>query len=242
MLPAGRVASRRPLSASRTEYSSIPGSSMRPLQVVANVRTKSLGSVTAALLVGLAFSDGAASIGGKADDPAVAQVRTLTSSLLKSMRAGRSESMGERYRKLEPVIERTFAMPLMTRLSVGPNWAQFPQPQQQALVAAFSRYTIASYAHNFRSYDGQRFAIGDEVVHRGPEEVVRASIVRTNDSPANLLYLTVVVNGSWRIVDVYYNGISQLALHRADFASAIGSGGAPVLIAHLNKVSADLMR
>jgi phospholipid transport system substrate-binding protein len=178
----------------------------------------------------------------RAADRAAIEVKTLSASLLKSMRAGRSESMTERYRDLKPVIEEVFALPLMTRLSVGPSWARFSPRQQQALVKAFSRFTIANYAHNFRSFDGEKFQVDEKVVRRGPEEVVRAQIIPANDTPANLLYLMEKVDGLWRVVDVYYNGISQLALHRADFASAIGSGGAPVLIAHLNKVSDDLMK
>src|SRR5262249_8265574 len=38
-------------------------------------------------------------------DPAAVQVQTLSDALLKSMRAGSSESMADRYRALEPVIE-----------------------------------------------------------------------------------------------------------------------------------------
>jgi phospholipid transport system substrate-binding protein len=178
----------------------------------------------------------------RAAERAVIEVKTLSASLLKSMRAGRSESMTERYRDLKPVIEEAFALPLMTQLSVGPNWVKFQPQQQQALVSAFSRFTVANYAHNFRSFDGEKFQVDEKVVRRGPEEVVRAQIIPSNDTPANLLYLMEKVDGSWRIVDVYYNGISQLALHRADFASAVGSGGAAGLIAHLNKVSDDLMK
>ena len=193
-----------------------------------------LGACIIALAIG--------STDATAADRAVIEVQSLSASLLKSMRAGRSESMTERYRDLKPVIDEVFALPLMTRLSVGPSWARFSPQQQQALVKAFSRFTIANYAHNFRSFDGEKFQVDEKVVRRGPEEVVRAQLIPANDTPANLLYLMEKVDGLWRVVDVYYNGISQLALHRADFASAIGSGGAPVLIAHLNKVSDDLMK
>jgi phospholipid transport system substrate-binding protein len=206
------------------------------------VRRTLLRTAGATLLCGVVFGSALTSASATADDPAVAQVRALSASLLKSMRAGRSESMSDRYRSLRPVIEHAFALPLMTRLSVGPKWATFPPQQQKALVTAFSRYTIANYAHNFRSFDGQEFAVDARVVRRGPQEVVRASLIRSNRSPANLLYLMENVDGAWKIVDVYYNGISQLALHRADFASAVGSGGAPVLVEHLNKVSDDLMK
>jgi phospholipid transport system substrate-binding protein len=50
------------------------------------------------------------------------------------------------------------------------------------------------------------------------------------------------VNGTWKVIDVYFNGVSQLILHRTEFAEAIASGGPPALIAHLNKVSDGLMK
>jgi phospholipid transport system substrate-binding protein len=207
------------------------------------VRANLLSAAGAATLVGaLLFTSAAASTGITADDPAVVQVQTLCTALLKSMRAGRSESMNDRYRELKPIIEQVFALPLMTRLSVGSIWVKFPPGQQRALVTAFTRYTIANYAHNFRSFDGQKFEVDSRVLRRGPEKVVRASIIPSHQSPADLLYLMEKVYGGWKIVDVYYNGISQLALHRADFAGAIGSGGSPVLIAHLNKVTDNLMK
>lgn len=174
-------------------------------------------------------------------DPATSQVQTLTASLLKSMQAGSAISMTERYRNLEPVIKQVFGLPLMTRLSVGPEWANFPPEQQNALIAAFSRFTIANYAHNFRDFSGQRFEI-DDVVSRGEEKIVRTRIIPAHDTPVNLLYRMREVDGVWKVVDVYSNGVSELALRRDDFAAAIAAGGAPVLIAHLNKVSDDLMK
>ena len=75
-------------------------------------------------------------------DPAAMQVQTLTNSLFKSMQAGRTESMAERYRSLEPVIEQVFALPLVTRLAVGPGWANFSPEQQKAVIAAFTRSSL----------------------------------------------------------------------------------------------------
>ena len=50
------------------------------------------------------------------------------------------------------------------------------------------------------------------------------------------------VNGVWKVVDVYFNEVSQLILHRTEFAEAIASGGPPALTAHLNNVSDGLMK
>ena len=169
-----------------------------------------------------------------ASDPAVTQVQTLTDALLKSMRAGTTISMTERYKQLEPVIEKVFAMPLVTRLAVGPEWANFSADQQKALIAAYTRFTVANYAHNFHDFDGQKFEIDDNVLSRGDDKVVRTRVIPVHDVPVSLLYRMHEVDGTWKIIDVISDGVSQLALRRSDFAVAIAAGGAPALIAHLN--------
>jgi ceramide glucosyltransferase len=175
-------------------------------------------------------------------DPAANQVQTLNASLLKSMQASSKESMAERYRNLEPVIQQVFALPLVTRLSVGPQWTSFSPDQQAELITAFTRYTVANYAHNFRDFDGQKFEIDDNVASRGADKIVHTRFIPTHDTPVSLLYRMQEVDGTWKIVDVVSEGVSQLALRRTDFASAIAAGGAPTLITHLNKVSDDLMK
>lgn len=175
-------------------------------------------------------------------DPAEIQVQALTTSLSRSMRAGPAVSMAERYRILEPVIEQVFALPLMTRACVGSDWENFSPQQQKALIAAFSRFTIANYAYNFRDPDGKKFEIDDGVLNRGDDKIVQARLIFPYDTPARLLYRMRKVDGIWRVVDVYYNGVSELTLRRSDCSAAIASGGAPVLIAHLNNVSDSLTK
>jgi phospholipid transport system substrate-binding protein len=193
--------------------------------------------LTAVFCVPLADSARAAT-----SDPAVNPVQTLTDSLLKSMRAGTTMSMTERYKQLQPVIEQVFAMPLVTRLAVGPEWTNFPAEQQKALIAAYTRFTVANYAHNFHDFDGQKFEIDDNVLTRGDDKVVRTRVIPAHDVPVSLLYRMHEVDGSWRVIDVISDGVSQLALRRSDFAVAIAAGGAPALIAHLNKSSDALLK
>ena len=175
-------------------------------------------------------------------DPAAIQVQTLETALLKSMRAGSSISMTQRYHDLEPVIEQVFAMPLVTRLSVGPEWTNFSADQQKALIAAYTRFTVANYVHNFHDFSGQRFEMDDNVSGRGDDRVIRTRVIPAHDVPVSLLYRMRDVEGTWKVIDVISDGVSQLALRRSDFAVAIAAGGAPALIAHLDKASEGLMR
>jgi phospholipid transport system substrate-binding protein len=208
-------------------------SAMRSISVIARL---------ALLLAALSLVIATGTAQAAASDPAVAQVQTLNEALLKSMRAGSAQSMSERYRSLEPVIEQVFALPLITRLAVGPDWARFSPEEQKAVVAAFTRFTIASYAHNFRDFDGQKFELDENAATRGQDRIVRTRLIPAHDVPVSLLYRMHEVDGAWKVIDVYSNGVSELAVRRTDFAAALAAGGAPVLIAHLNKASDGLMK
>ena len=189
--------------------------------------------VTGALLVGAAYA---------LLDPAATQIESLDNALLASMKAGPTLTKAERYRQLAPVIERAFDLPVMTAFAVGFAWANFSSEEQQALIAAFTRLTIASYAHNFTSFDGERFEIQSDVAVRGVDKVVQTRLISPHSAPVNLMYRMRESAGSWKIIDVYYGAISQLTTRRADFAAPIASGGASGLIAHLNSLSDDLLR
>jgi phospholipid transport system substrate-binding protein len=174
-------------------------------------------------------------------DPAASQVQILTDTLLQSMQAGPAEPMTVRYHRLEPVISQVIDLPAMTRLAVGLQWNTFSPEQQSALIAAFGRFTVANYAHNFRDFSGQKFEIGD-VISRGEDKIVRGRILPAHDTPVNLLYRMREVNGAWKVIDVDSDGISELALRRDQFGAAIAAGGPPTLIAYLHKASDELMK
>ena len=115
-------------------------------------------------------------------------------------------------------------------------------PSKSRKLCAFTRFTVANYAHNFRSFVGEKFVIDDNVSSRGADKIVRTRVIPAHDTPVTLLYRMHEVDGSWKIVDVISDGVSELALRRTDFAAGIAAGGAPTLLAHLNKVSDDLMK
>lgn len=175
-------------------------------------------------------------------DAAAAAVQSLNASLLSSMQAGPQLSTTERYHRLEPVILKTFDLPLMTRLSVGPPWSTFSAEQQQAVVGAFTRLTIASYAHNFREFGGEKFTVDDAVASRESDKIVRSQIIPLHDAPATLVFRMRQSAGLWRIIDVFYDGVSELTMRRSDFSAAVAAGGATALINHINQVSDGLMK
>jgi phospholipid transport system substrate-binding protein len=172
----------------------------------------------------------------------VAQIEALDHALLESMHAGPAMNASDRYQMLAPAIERAFDLPAMTAFAVGGAWSTFTSAEQQATVGAFTRLTISSYAHNFRTFAGERFEVDPNAADRGPDKIVQCQLKLPHDAPVSLVYRMRASGGSWKIIDVYYGAISQLTTRRSDFAASLAAGGASTLIAHLNSLSDDLMK
>ena len=171
-------------------------------------------------------------------DPASSTVQGLNSGLIATMRAGTSGGQAGRARIIAPVIDRTFDIPLMTRLAVGPAWTGITPSNQSALVAAFRSLTIAQYARNFDSFGGESFALAPQVETRGADKLVRTTLVVPKGASEALGYRLRQSGGQWKIIDAYYrNSISQLATRRSEFARPLATGGAAALIAHLNRLA-----
>ena len=197
-------------------------------------------SLAAATLILLSLG-GQAAVAAQAD-PAAAQVEAFDNSLLAAMKAGKAVGAKGRARQLAPAVQRAFDLPSMTSFAVGPAWSQFTPAQKQQVIEAFTRLSVASWAHNFDSFSGEQFVIDPNVQTRGTDKVVQTKLTRPGSDPVSLIFRMRQVGGSWKIIDVYYGAISQLTTRRSDFAGPVASGGAAGLVAHLNQLTDNLLK
>ena len=168
-----------------------------------------------------------------------APVERLNAALLDVMRNARSLGVRGREQRLRPVMEQVFNLPAMTRIAVGPSWTTFSPADQQALVAAFSDWSIATYANRFDGYGGESFEIQGSTPRPNGDVLVDTRIVRPSDSPVQINYLL----REGRIVDIYLTGtISELASRRSEFAGLLRDGGAQRLVAELRRRTAEALR
>lgn len=183
----------------------------------------------------------AAGRGAAATDPA-ATVESFYGTLLAVMKEGRRVPFDQRYAMLQPVILRTFDLPLMTRIAIGPEWTGLTADQQQRLETAFARYTIATYANRFDDYSGQRFVVSPDPTPSPNGVIVHTRLVPADNQPVSLDYLMrQEADGRWQVFDVYLNGtISELAARRTEFAAVLGRDGPDGLVRLLDQRSAAL--
>ena len=181
-----------------------------------------------------------------ADAPAsdvTAPIHAFYDALLDVMKRAKALGIKGRYDTLAPVIESSFDLPAMTRIAIGPRWTSIPKEQQGALVDAFSRMTIATYASRFDGYSGERFEIDPAVESRGAGSVVHTRIVQSKGEPVTLNYLMRKSGGKWKAVDVYLTGtISELATRRSEFNGILDAGGPQALIGSLRQQTDRMMK
>ena len=167
-------------------------------------------------------------------------VQGLYDTLLGTMKNGRILGQSGRFAQIEPVVRRSFDIPTMARLSVGPTWATLTEAQRQQVTESFGRYISAIYADRFDSYGGQKLEVtGEQPAPSGL--MVRSQIVKANGEPVKVDYLMRRSGDTWLISDIYLDGsISELATRRSEFAAILHSQGIDGLIAALNR-KADML-
>jgi phospholipid transport system substrate-binding protein len=167
-------------------------------------------------------------------------VQGLYDALLVTMKNGRTLGQSGRFTQLEPVIRRTFDIPAMARLSVGPSWASLSEAQRQQVTDSFARYISAIYADRFDSYAGQKLQVtGEQPAPAGL--MVKSQIVKANGEPVKVDYMMRRNGEGWLISDIYLDGaISEVATRRSEFAAILKNDGVDGLIAALNR-KADML-
>jgi phospholipid transport system substrate-binding protein len=193
---------------------------------------------TVALLVAFAVATPSLSATPAAPgDPAVQEpIETLDAALLEAMKAGASLDFAARVRKLDPVIRSAFDLPYMAQVMAGRYWSKMTDDERARFVDTFSRWTVATYASNFKDYDGETFeTLGQE--NTGKTVWVRTRLNLPGKDPVSLNYVMHQnAANAWQAADIYYNGsISEVARRRSEFQEVIAAKKVDGLVAALEE-------
>jgi phospholipid transport system substrate-binding protein len=170
-----------------------------------------------------------------ATHPAIEVVENLHTSLLSAMKDGDRIGYKGRYERLSPVIRSSFDLASIARVAVGRYWESFNDEQKAKFVETFTRLSIATYTWNFDAYSGERFKVISEKEQGGSQILVRTELTKSDGGKVQLDYLLHLVNNQWRIINVIADGVSDLALKRADYSNFLKNKGFEALLSKLNE-------
>jgi phospholipid transport system substrate-binding protein len=178
----------------------------------------------------------------ESSDPAASRITSFYASLLDTMKQAKQLGVKGRYEKLSPVLAKTYDLASMSKLAVGPGWSALTPQQQAAIINAFTRMTIATYASRFDGFSGEQFQILETSDRPNGDKIVKTLIVKSDGDTVPLNYLMRKSGADWKIVDIYLDGtISELANRRAEFGAILKSGGPDALVVSLTKQGDKLL-
>jgi phospholipid transport system substrate-binding protein len=166
---------------------------------------------------------------------AVEVVETLHTTLLAVMKEGDQIGYPGRYDRLAPVIKACFDMPFISKTVLGKYWETFNDEQRSMFVEAFTKMSIATYAANFDRYSGERFHMVSQKEVSGARTLVQSQLIKSDGGKIQLDYLLHSTGSQWRIINIIAEGVSDLALKRADYSAFLKNKGFEALIEKLNE-------
>ncbi len=167
--------------------------------------------------------------------PAIDVVENLHETLLSVMKEGNQIGYQGRYDRLAPVITADFDMPFVAKTAMGKHWDSLSKEQKSKFIEVFSRLSIATYAANFDTYSGERFKVISEKEVSGGRMLVQTHLIKSDGGQVHLDYLLHGAGSQWRIINVIADGVSDLALKRADYTSFLKNKGFDSLLVTLNE-------
>jgi phospholipid transport system substrate-binding protein len=190
-----------------------------------------------ALLVGTIPTSSPAE--GDAASP-VPVIEHFHATLLTAMKDAEKLGYDGRRKLLEPVIDQTMDLPFMAEKAAGRFWKDFSESDRVRWVAAFRGNTIANYAGRFNRFSGQSFVMHGE--EPAPfETVLVKTTLKDPGEDVQLNYRMKKEDAGWRVIDIYMHGtVSELALRRAEYSSALERDGLAKVVQSLEDQAAKL--
>ena len=166
-------------------------------------------------------------------------VTELQESIMTIMKKGHDLGYTGRYQSISLTVEKTHDLDTIARLVVGRHWKELDANQRSAFIQTFKDLSISMYAGRFKDYGGEQFKVLSETsLKRGNRKLVTSHFVKSDGEKITFSYVLHQIHDQWKIIGVSVNGVSDLALKRAEYRGILRKDGFPTLIERL-KIQID---
>lgn len=152
--------------------------------------------------------------------------------LLTAMKSEKSLGYAGRMNIIRNVVSESFNFPLISKVVLGEKWGVLSHEDKQEFVRVMRMLSISTYAHHFSNYSGQKFIIVERK-SRNNSLSLSTSLLSDNGDRTSLKYLLRKNAEGWLIVNVISEGVSDLALKKAEYSYIIEKDGIKSLLQQL---------
>lgn len=160
-------------------------------------------------------------------------ISQLQATLIKIMKEGSTLGYQGRWKTITPVIEHTHDLPVIAQIAIGRHWTELTKEQQQKFTNTFQELSSSTYAGRFNSYSGEKFSLISEKPLKKNRVLVQTRFVKADGKEIQFNYVLHQTNDQWKIINIMVNGVSDLALKRAEYGGILKNDGFPALLEKL---------
>mgnify|MGYP006339544837 FL=1 len=163
-------------------------------------------------------------------------IHKLQSSLLQAMREGERLGYEGRLKLLEPVINQSHDIEVIIKTILGATyWSQLDTEQKNLVIDTFRQLSVATYAGRFNQYEGEQFEIIEQRALPHEQILVRSQLIKSDGGIVNFDYVLHQTEGKWRITNILFDGVSDLAIKRGEYRAIMQRDGFQALIEMLKE-------
>ena len=174
----------------------------------------------------------------------VDRIESFHAGLLQIMKEAETLGFQGRIDRLAPLMANTFDLDFMASKTIGRHWKKLSDEDKERWAQTFARFTYANYAGRFTGFTGEEFVtLGVEDAARllEPDGEREGRGGGPDGDDVQLNYRVIERSGEWKVIDVYLNGtVSELALRRSEYSSALKREGFPALVDSIENKIEDL--
>jgi len=190
-------------------------------------------------LITIAFFGPASAAESDPTAAATAVVEELHAALLQASEDDTS-SVEQRVELLTPVVKKCHDLDYMSKFVLRRHLNELSAAEVGEFQRLFERLSITSYASRFTNLpEGSLTTTGSEQL-RADRVQVDTELRLDDGRIVTLSYTLQNSGGDWRIINVVADGVSDLALRRAEYSSIIRKKGFAALLDHISAQIAAL--
>jgi phospholipid transport system substrate-binding protein len=144
------------------------------------------------------------------------------------------EGVDARYAFLLPHIRATHDLAEIARLTIRRDFERFSPDEQADFVEAFERLSVMNYAARFTGLTEHSFRIGEIHASSADRVDVGTFIRNRQDEEIPIDYVLQHSSDGWRIINIVADGVSDIALKRAEYRAILQTGTAADLISAID--------
>lgn len=166
-------------------------------------------------------------------------VDRLNATLIEVMKGGKQMGYQGRYNKLDPVVKDVFEFEAVSLVALGAHWRNLDTAQKAAFTNKLTDLSIATYAAQFKEYGNETFEFDSSQDLKSGRLMLRYNLVAPKEKPIKFEYILAQVGDKWHIINIIVDGISDIALKKAQYTSVIDREGFDALLNKLTQKISD---